>query len=354
MVAMDKMDSTKLSIAGSSLAALLLGAYYIRKSIQLTPFERQVLDERKYTIYFVDDNVAYAESEFLSDHTELIDCGQARLLRSIHVPPSIDRPSAPLIVFIHGLGGQAAQFEPQLEYFSQGAHVLAIDLLGCGRSAAPKNWSFYKPENLVKDFIHVINHYRQQLPGHPLVIVAHSYGCALATIAAKQLGETLQALVLVSPKYDMEQNVHKVQKYLPYVPDWFMDRLRRADRKGGLNSKSVLRFTGPEGDTRFKRLQLRWNLMSTTPVYKRFASSARFASPEEYNHVKCRVFLIGGSMDTLTPPSDMTKIHAHLSRAETPVVIEGSRHMPMWSHTSTLNAAINDFLSSVCQLDVRL
>ena len=67
----------------------------------------------------------------------------------------------PLIVFIHGLGGQVilsvcvcvlpveysytyalslflfdqvSQWKCQIEYFSHTAHILAIDLLGCGKS----------------------------------------------------------------------------------------------------------------------------------------------------------------------------------------------------------------------------
>lgn len=49
-VVMDKVDNTRLAIAGSTLVSLLLGAYYIRQSIALTPFERHVLEERKYNI----------------------------------------------------------------------------------------------------------------------------------------------------------------------------------------------------------------------------------------------------------------------------------------------------------------
>lgn len=42
--------------------------------------------------------------------------------------------TAPLLVFIHGLGGQISQWRFQIEYFSNSCNILAVDLLGHGMS----------------------------------------------------------------------------------------------------------------------------------------------------------------------------------------------------------------------------
>src|SRR6202042_3225042 len=41
------------------------------------------------------------------------------------------------ILFIHGLGFDHSTFEPQMEFFGQSAHVIAVDLRGHGESDAP-------------------------------------------------------------------------------------------------------------------------------------------------------------------------------------------------------------------------
>lgn len=80
------------------------------------------------------------------------------------------------------------------------------------------------------------------------VIIAHSYGCSIASYvaASPEIQSTLKGLILISPKAYIESTQKRAQYKLKWVPDWLFNCFRTADRKGGLYSKSVDRFLGPD------------------------------------------------------------------------------------------------------------
>lgn len=80
------------------------------------------------------------------------------------------------------------------------------------------------------------------------VIIAHSYGCSIASFvaASPEIQASLKGLVLISPKEHINDTQKRNQNKLRWIPDWLFNCARTADRKGGLNSKSVDRFLGSE------------------------------------------------------------------------------------------------------------
>jgi predicted alpha/beta hydrolase family esterase len=114
------------------------------------------------------------------------------------------------------------------------------------------SWSSYTTEALVDDVKKLLLD-RYKYPS--TVIVAHSYGCSIATnvSAAPELKESLKGLVLIAPKDHMDDSQKKSQNMLHWIPDWIFNCARTADRKGGLNSKSVDRFLGNEASIALRR-----------------------------------------------------------------------------------------------------
>lgn len=80
------------------------------------------------------------------------------------------------------------------------------------------------------------------------VIIAHSYGCSIATFvaASPEIQSSLKGLVLISPKEHIKDIQKRNQNKLRWIPDWLFNCARTADRKGGLYSKSVDRFLGSD------------------------------------------------------------------------------------------------------------
>ncbi|CAO3595594.1 unnamed protein product [Absidia cylindrospora] len=200
------------------------------------------------------------------------------------------------------------------------------------------------------------------------VLIAHSYGCSLATfIAASPLMQVrLKALVLISPKDCMDEKQVKGLKKLRWVPDWLFDFARTADRRGGLQSTSIERLLGPDAPVDLRKRQLQWNLASRTSVYKRIVCGASFPDRQVYQQVKAGVLLIGGSADQVTLPSDMHLIRGHLlfkggsdmadtaealKRIPEPYVIANVGHMPMIVKPELVNPVISDFLIKNCGLN---
>jgi pimeloyl-ACP methyl ester carboxylesterase len=118
--------------------------------------------------------------------------------RTLHVA-ALDRGSDTTLVFIHGGGGNKAQFRFQWQHFStQPVNLLAWDALGHGQSPQPKNAAAYAGAELVADARAVFAAHRTR----HTILVAHSYGARLVLAwlldeAATGMGLPADAVVLL-------------------------------------------------------------------------------------------------------------------------------------------------------------
>lgn len=118
-------------------------------------------------------------------------------LSLIEVSP--ERPDNTL-VFIHGFGGNARQWQYQIEAFAERNRVLAPDLRGHGRSDRPRRG--YDMAHLVGDLEAIVQ--ARDVHG-PLVLVGHSFGGAIATEFALAHPRRVSRLVLIASadEYDL-------------------------------------------------------------------------------------------------------------------------------------------------------
>lgn len=116
-----------------------------------------------------------------------------------------------------------------------------------------KSWDSYTTASLVNDVISLLTD-RYQYPS--TVIIAHAYGCSIAThVAASPLIQpSLRGLVLISPKEHIDDSQKKSKRNLRWIPDWLFECAWTADRKGGLYSKSVERLLGFDAEDQLRRM----------------------------------------------------------------------------------------------------
>jgi protein-tyrosine phosphatase len=165
-------------------------------------------------------------------------------------------------------------------------------------------------------------------------------GCSLAALLASStslhrypISEHVVGLVAICPKADPpnENQVATFRKLL-WVPNIVFDSWRKWDRRGGIDSPSVLRFVGADADEETKKLQERFNNQSKTPVWRRMASGslptykrgvAKDGLPGKdiWAGLECPVFLVAGEADNITKPVELEKIAAFLGKSH-PVQIE--------------------------------
>ncbi|KAF4637952.1 hypothetical protein G7Y89_g101 [Cudoniella acicularis] len=239
----------------------------------------------------------------------------------------------PLLVFIHGLGGSVAQFNPLLTSLVNLASCLAIDMPGCGMSTfEPKAWDAYTIENLVELLATIIKDHRCENQG--VVLIGHSLGCSLAALIASktspcsnELSEHVVGLVGVCPRAEppSENEVALFRKLL-WIPSPIFSLWRAWDRKGGLESASVHRFVGENADDATKALQYRFNEQSRTPVWRRMASGTiptyidgaavgGLPGKNVWAGLEIPVFLVAGEADHITKPVEVEKIAAFLGKS---------------------------------------
>ena len=247
--------------------------------------------------------------------------------------PKVPSP-IPLLVFIHGLGGSVAQFSPILISLSNLAPCLAIDLPGCGLSSfEPKAWEAYTTEALVQLLAAAIEVHRAADEGQTVILVGHSMGCSLAALLASPsspqahlLSQHVSGLIAICPKAEppSEKEARKIRS-ISSAPAALFDLLRRWDRRGGINSKSVLRMAGADADDETKKLQLRFNQQSRSAVWLRMARGMcpdySSGSPmgglpgkDVWSGLDIPVFLAAGETDSVTPPSNVKQIVDFLGR----------------------------------------
>ncbi|CAG8697506.1 9065_t:CDS:10 [Cetraspora pellucida] len=234
-----------------------------------------------------------------------------RIVHIVHQLGSI----VPLVVLIHGIGGQVAQWEYQLEYFSSTANVLAIDLLGCGRSDISKS--------------------------ETMVFICHSYGCCLGTFLYQRFKNTVKAMTFISVKADISDKELKQRKTIQSYPDVFFDVFRVLfDRRGGINSYSVNRMLHKDASVGLRTKQLKWNKQSKTFVWKRMLGGFKWITRDDIRMIQCPLLLIAGQ------ECDMIHIHEWCTSPNTPdpVMIPHAGHNPMVENPDLVNLIINDFL----------
>lgn len=99
---------------------------------------------------------------------------------------------SPAVVFVHGLVGDHADFDSQVEFLSATNRVVAVDLPGTGESGHGR--SSWTMEELGEDVVTVVS----CLDLDPVVLVGHSLGGNVIVEAALRLGDRVAGLVWLS------------------------------------------------------------------------------------------------------------------------------------------------------------
>src|SRR5215207_2218836 len=117
---------------------------------------------------------------------------RASLVRLSAIDISPDHPQR-TFVFVHGFGGQAAQWHYQLQKFSLENRVIALDLRGHGLSDKHVN-SFDMPQ-LIQDLETALALLKVK---GKFVLVGHSFGGAIATEYALKNPDKVERLILMA------------------------------------------------------------------------------------------------------------------------------------------------------------
>lgn len=135
----------------------------------------------------------------------------------------VKRPAA-TVLFIHGIGNNGAAWKEVVELLPADVRVVAVDLLGFGKSPKPE-WAIY---NAKKQATSVLATYLKLRLGGQVIVVGHSLGSLVAIEVAKRYPLLVRHLILCSPPFYRPDDT---PEKLPKHPDAILRRIYKQVEK---------------------------------------------------------------------------------------------------------------------------
>lgn len=221
-----------------------------------------------------------------------------------------ERPEQTLVL-LHGFGGNARQWRSQIEQFAHHNRVIALDMRGHGRSAAPLIG--YRMEDLLVDVTAVLAARRVQTP---FVLVGHSFGGAIATEFALRYPERVSRLVLIASAGEYD-----------------------------LNSTYKLAFRLPDALLQAIQPVVKGWVDASIPALKQFFHKALdpWRGWEKFPLLKPPTMIVMGDRDRVFPQAAFARVAELVPNAEV-VNVGVSAHMVMIERRDAVNRAIERFI----------
>jgi long-chain acyl-CoA synthetase len=223
-------------------------------------------------------------------------------------------PEAPehTLLFLHGFGGNGAQWRYQLEAFAERNRVIAPDMRGHGGSSRAR--SGYEMESLLDDLEAVLG---ARGVREPLVVVGHSFGGAIAAEYALRHPERVSRLVLIATA--AEFRLFWFYRLAAQLPDPVLRSVVQPLIAGFVNA----------GIIPLKRLY-----HATLNAWRGWDKFARLETP---------VMVIRGERDLVFPQAAFARVAEVIPNAED-VNVGASGHMVMFERRDAVNRAIERFI----------
>jgi pimeloyl-ACP methyl ester carboxylesterase len=256
----------------------------------------------------------------------------------------------PLIVLLHGITGQSAQWELAIDELADSFTLLAPDLLGHGQSAKPRgDYSLGAYASGVRDILLALGHDRA-------TVVGHSLGGGVAMQFAYQFPERCERLVLVSSG-GLGRQVHPLLRAatLPgselVLPLIAHERLLALGEAVGRALGALKIEAGPDlaevarGYASLADADARSAFIQTMRAVLDYGGQRVSARDRLYLAEAMPTLLVWGADDPIIPVAHGREAHEAMpgSRFE---VFEDAGHFPQLSHPRRFARLLREFLDS--------
>jgi len=226
------------------------------------------------------------------------------------------------LLFIHGSGANVESWRKQMNDLPPEIQGIALDLPGHGRSTGPALNRVTELAEIIAEFI------RQLAPPHPLILVGHSLGAAIALQAASLNPPAIDGVILIGGGARM--------RVLPA----FLEGLA-----AGLADPGFFRLAfAPQADPALVEEELtHYAEVSADLLFQDFTACNEFDMIDELASVAVPALLIVGEHDRLTPLKNSRFLEDNLTRAQL-MIIPDAGHFAMLEKPGLVNQAIQQFL----------
>lgn len=243
--------------------------------------------------------------------------------------------SGPLVIFLHGIGGNRTNWHDQLPEFARHFHAVAWDARGYGESDdydGPLDFG-----DFAIDLARVIGHFRATR-AH---LVGLSMGGVIALDFAARYPDRLATLTLCDSMPGFGHLTERQRR--EFI------RLRQEPLLAGKEPRDIapavaktLLSKSPRPGC-FDRLVASMAALHKESYIKTITGSVNYARPLELERITVPVLIVVGDEDALTPPETSREMARLIPGART-TVIEGAGHLSNIEQPEAFNRAVLTFL----------
>lgn len=247
-------------------------------------------------------------------------------------------PARRTLVFIHGLTGSCSAWYDYEEIFEETHNIISVDIRGHGKSTKHKTLDDYAIEKFADDISNLL----RQMEIEQFILVAHSFGTLIALELALRHAGRVQALVLLSPAYDV-QNIRSTAMMpvlkiaatlLGLYP--FLAPIR------GRTDYSKYRRTGDfnfwRGYTDIRNTSVRVHVFCLLQTYL-------YDQASKWDRLAVPIMVIHGRKDRIIPVRQAERMKASLPHIEL-LVLEHTDHILILNDVPVVAAEIKRFLDA--------
>ena len=233
------------------------------------------------------------------------------------------------ILFIHGAGGRADQWECQIDYFKDNYQITTFDLIGHGRSPKPRNGYDFK--EMLLDVVAIFDKYKR----HENIIIAHSYGVALGLHMALLKQTEIQKLVLIGANVPRLTAGVEIWNLPVFILEWMRPIFSRG---------FVKRAFHPETSSELINREQAVSDTNPMAVMKGLIKGMKEMPPIQLENNSIPTLIINGDTDGLTPVEGAGELLNLLPNSKLEVVSKAS-HFVMMEQPQIVNEIISKFLN---------
>ena len=264
----------------------------------------------------------------------------------LRVTPDLDDTSDTLVLMLHGIGGNATNWDHQLSALGGDYHIAALDLRGYGESTVGFE------QSTIDDYCTDILRVMEARGASRVVLVGLSYGSWIATSFAMRHSDVLAGLVLLGGCTGMseadprERENFRVTREVP---------LNAGQTPADFAPAVVDVIAGPSASPA-QRDALRQS-MESIPVATYRDALTCFTNPLEtfdFARIDCPVLMFTGAHDRLAPPMEIRRVSERIVEARRAAgkpadvhfeVIADTGHVCNLEAPEQTNALLHRFLS---------
>jgi len=246
--------------------------------------------------------------------------------------------TGPALIFVSGLGGTAAYWQPQLAAFAQHYTVVTYDQRGAGSSDHPAGP--YSIDTLVEDLLALITALKLDRPA----LIGHSTGGAIGQLLAARQPELLSGMVQYASWAKSDSHFN-----------WCF-RMRRALLLGSTMEEYVhgsALFLYPPEHIQAHAETLSPGLLASAPrfpardvVLSRIDAIMAHDATAQLASIQTPTLVLCAQDDILTPPYQSRFLAQHIPGAELKIVPQGG-HSFSESETSLFNQITLEFIAGI-------